>query len=122
MRPLSFLKCVKILHLLSHSMIQGLNSETEFLTDMTLACEGGSSLHLHKLVMASASLYFQQLFKDFNEAKHPIIILSGITSEALKLLVTFIYTGNSNVPENYLNEVISAGQYFQIKVNFQKTY
>ena len=102
--------------LLIFSMIQGLNSGKEFLTDMTIACEGGFRVRLHKLVMASVSLYFQKLFKDFSEAKHPIIILSGISYEVLELMVAFIYCGSTNVPAKYLNELISAGKYLQIKV------
>lgn len=41
------------------------------LSDVTLSCDGGYKAHLHKLILASASLYFYQVLlsisSSFNE-------------------------------------------------------
>ena len=87
------------------------------LSDVTLSCDGGYKAHLHKLILASASLYFYHIFEEVAESKHPLIILSGISSDILELLVTYMYCGFIDVPSEKLAELISAGKSLKIKVS-----
>ncbi len=96
-------------------MLQSLNPDKEFLTDMTIACEGGFRVKLHKIILASSSPYFQHLL-EFSEAKHPIVVLGGISPDVLKLMVEYIYCGKTSVLSNNLYELISAAKYLQIQV------
>lgn len=95
-------------------MVEGLKYGSG-LTDVTLSCEGGHKFHLHKLILASASVYFYQIFEDFRESKHPIIILSKVSADVLQLLVTYMYCGFIDVPNEMLTELISVGKSLKIK-------
>jgi len=69
------------------------------------------------MILASASLYFYHIFEEVAESRHPLIILSGINSDILELLVTYMYCGFIDVPRDKLSELISAGKSLKIKVS-----
>ena len=64
-------------------MIESLKSVVG-LSDVTISSCNGFKANLHKIVLASSSTYFQRIFQDFKESKHPIVVLAG---EILVLLV-----------------------------------
>ena len=98
-------------------MVEGLKFGNG-LSDVTLSCEDGYKAHLHKLILASASLYFYQIFEEVSESKHPVIILSGISSDILEMLISYMYCGFIDVPNEKLSLLISAGKCLRIKVSF----
>ena len=98
-------------------MVEGLKF-VPGLSDVTVSCENGYKTHLHKLILASASLYFYQLFEENLESKHPRIILSGIDSDILEMLISYMYCGFIDVPTDKLADLISAGRSLKIKVSF----
>ena len=103
--------------MLSCSMVEGLKF-VPGLSDVTVTCDNGYKSHLHKLILASASLYLYQLFEENAESKHPTLILSGIDSEILEMLISYMYCGFIDVPTDKLPDLISAGRCLKIKVNF----
>jgi hypothetical protein len=88
------------------------------LADVTVACEDGFKASLHKLILAASSSYFRQIFEDFTESKHPIIILSGISGDILKFIVSFLYSGFAEVPMTQIEQLITAGKSLKIKVSY----
>jgi kelch-like protein 2/3 len=92
------------------------------LSDVIVTCDGGYKAHLHKLILASASLYFYQIFDEVADSKHPHIILSGINSDILEMLISYMYCGFIDVPSDRLPQLISAGKSLKIKVNNESFY
>merc|ERR1719312_1510193 len=66
------------------------------LTDVTLACKDGEQVEAHKIVLASCSPFFMDLFKR-NKHTHPLIYLRGIGVEDLVAMIEFLYTGEANI-------------------------
>ena len=70
------------------SAFEELRNEHE-LTDVTLVSEGGEQLEAHKIVLASCSPFFMDLFKR-NKHTHPLVYLRGIRVEDLVAVVDFV--------------------------------
>ncbi|XP_015912678.1 myoneurin [Parasteatoda tepidariorum] len=85
----------------------------EYLCDVTLACDG-ISLKAHKLVLATASAFFRDLFLN-NPCSHPIVILPELKYTDMKALVDFIYCGQVNVSQNQLSKILKVANYLKIK-------
>ena len=65
------------------------------LFDVTLAC-GDVTIQSHKLLLASSSQYFREIFKQI-EQPNPFIFLKGIEADDLQAMIDFIYTGETKV-------------------------
>ena len=63
------------------SSFRELRKDRDF-TDITLACEDGSQIEAHKVVLASSSPFFMELLKK-NRHQHPLLYMRGLKSEAL---------------------------------------
>ncbi len=85
------------------------------LTDVTLSCNGYTT-RTHKLILASASRFFRNIFEHFCESKHPTIIVTEMDPDILQLVVDFLYCGHVNVSNDRLDDLITAGQSLEIKV------
>lgn len=79
---------------------------------MTLYTKDGS-VKAHKLVLASISPYFYNLFKE-NKHEHPYILLYGVSFKCLQYLIEVIYYGNSNVPHDDLEAVYQLATEFGV--------
>ena len=66
------------------------------LSDVTLACEDGRQVEAHKVILASASPFFQTMLIK-NKHPHPLIYMRGVKSEDLVAIVDFLYFGEANV-------------------------
>ena len=78
------------------SSFKELRGERDF-TDVTLACEDGQSLELHKVVLASTSPFFLELLKK-NKHPHPLIYMKGLKSMDL-----VVYANKCNHQCNHIN-------------------
>ena len=58
-----------------NSAFAGLKNDQD-LTDVTLACEDGSQLQTHKVILASSSPIFMELLKT-NKHPHPLLYMRG---------------------------------------------
>ena len=79
-------------------MVEGLKLGSG-LADVTVSCDDGYKAHLHKLILASASLYFYHIFEEVSESKHPIIILKDVPFQHLTAILEFMYAGEVNVAQ-----------------------
>ena len=96
-------------------MVEGLKSAIG-LSDVTLACSGFTT-RTHKLVLASASEFFRNLFEKFSDSKHPTIVVTEVDPATLKLIVDFLYSGCIDIPYDKLDSLIEAAHLLEIKVN-----
>lgn len=91
---------------------QLLHAET--FTDVTLAVEG-QYLKAHKMVLSACSPYFQVLFTNTPDDKHPILILKDITLADMKSLLDFMYRGEVSVDQERLTAFLRVAESLRIK-------
>lgn len=80
-------------------MVTNFAFRDEVLCDIKLETDDGTTVHGHKVVLASASPYFYAMFTSFEESNKDHVIIRELDSTALKLLVDFIYTAQIMVTE-----------------------
>jgi len=72
--------------------------DQEHLVDVTLIAGDGKYIPAHKLVLASQSEYFLNLFS--NDLKYePYLKLDGVSLKMLRLVLEFVYFGRTKVLE-----------------------
>ena len=81
--------------------------------DVTLACEDGPGVEAHKLVLASASPFFENLLRRSNHP-HPLIYLRGVKGSDLSALLDFIYQGEAKVLQENLEAFLALAQELQL--------
>ena len=72
-----------------NSAFGGFRNDHDF-ADVTLACEDGTQIKTHKLVLASSSPFFMEILKK-NKHPHTLIYMRGLNAEALVAMVDFLY-------------------------------
>ena len=84
------------------------------LTDVTLVCEDGRQLEVHKVVLAISS---PVLDNNLRKQKHstPLIYFRGVKSEDLAAVVDFLYCGEANVSQENLDSFLALAEEFQLK-------
>ena len=95
------------------SAFQDLREDKDF-TDVTLACEDGQQMEVHKVILASASSFFRNILKT-NKHTHPIIFMRGLKSEDLVAVVDYIYKGEADVFQENLDSFLSIAKDLQLK-------
>ena len=95
------------------SAFGNLRESTDF-ADVTLACEDGHQIEAHKVVLGASSPFFQAILKR-NKHSHPLIYMRGIKSVDLVAMVDFLYCGEANVYQEYLNSFLAIAEELQLK-------
>ena len=90
-----------------------LRQDKEF-TDVTLACEDGQQVEVHKVVIVASSPFFQNILKR-NKHPHPLIFMRGVMSENLLAMVDFFYHGEANVYQENLDSFLVLARELQLK-------
>ena len=89
--------------------------QQETLSDVMLMAEG-QSIACHKFLLAAASKYFyDRLVVDNDSVNHNLLEIEGISFNALKVIVSYLYTGNINITTENANDVIPACKVLQLK-------
>ena len=88
--------------------------EDKDFTDVTLACEDGKQVEVHKVVLASSSPFFMQLLKR-NKHPHPLIYMKGLKSENLMSMLEFFYFGEANVYQENLDTFLAFADELKLK-------
>ena len=86
----------------------------EDLVDVTLACEDGTQIEAHKVVLTAGSNIFKTLLKR-KRRETPIIYMRGLKSSDLSAIVEFMYIGEVNIQEEELEAFLSLAEELQIK-------
>ena len=81
---------------------------------MTLACEDGTQVEAHKVILASSSPFFMEILKR-NKHPHPLIYMRGIKAEALTAIVDFLYFGEANVVQENLDAFLALAEELKLK-------
>ena len=95
------------------SSFKDLRHDKDF-TDVTLACEDGKQLAVHKVVLSSVSPLFMSLLKS-NKHQHPLLYMRGMKSEDLVAIIDFLYLGEANVHQDNLDSFLSVANELKLK-------
>ena len=90
-----------------------LREDTDF-ADVTLACEEGQQVESHKVILAAASPFFQNLLRK-NKHAHPLIYMRGMKSEDLMAIVDFLYYGQVNIYQDNLDSFLAIAEELKLK-------
>merc|ERR1719319_980838 len=90
-----------------------LREDREF-ADVTLACEDGQQIEVHKVILASSSPFFLNILRK-NKHPHPLIYMRGLKSEDLVAMVDFLYCGEANVYQENLDSFLAVAEELQLK-------
>lgn len=89
--------------------------KTATLTDFSINVKGKIIL-CHRLVLASASPYFQALFNsDLKEAQHGEVRLDTLDARAVKGIVEYCYSGELEMNWNNVKEYLEVVEHFQLQ-------
>jgi hypothetical protein len=88
--------------------------DTHTLVDVTLTCSNGKTMEAHRMVLAACSEYFYRLFKDLPE-RHPVIVFKDAGEEIVRDMLLFMYKGEVEVQESYLNDFLKFADTLQVK-------
>lgn len=90
-----------------------LRSEDEFLTDVTLCCEG-KRLRAHKIILSVCSTYFRETFME-NPCKHPVVIFKNVKFDDLGNIVEFMYKGEVSISQDSLSSFLHVAEMLQVR-------
>ena len=95
------------------SSFGSLRSELDF-NDVTLVSEDGQHVEAHRVVLASSSIFFRNLFK---RIRHPqaFIYMRGMRSEDLVAMVDFMYLGEVSIHQDNVDNFICIAEELKLK-------
>ena len=83
-------------------------------TDVTLVCEDGQQVEVHKVVLASSSPFFKELLRK-NSHPHPLVYMRALKSEDLIAMVDFLYFGEANIFQENLDSFLALAEELKLK-------
>ena len=87
--------------------------ENEDFLDVTIACDD-DQISAHKLILSAASPFFQSILKR-NPHSHPLLYLRGTTKKDILSLLDFIYSGETRVLQEDLEDFMALANSLQVK-------
>ncbi|KPJ17976.1 Protein tramtrack, alpha isoform [Papilio machaon] len=82
-------------------------------SDVTLSANG-TSVKAHRLILASCSQYFDKLFKDIETENNTLVVVLGCEAIELRLLLTFMYTGEVTASKQNLPSLLRLAQTLKV--------
>ena len=87
--------------------------EDENFTDVTIVCGDGKQFRAHKVILSSCSLLFRNILIN-NPHQNPLLYFHDIGDKAMEALVKFIYTGETKVAQESLDDLLETAKKLQI--------
>ena len=84
------------------------------LADVTLACEDGSQVTAHKVILGASSPLFMGILMK-NKHPHPLVYMRGVRKSELLAILDFIYCGEANVDQENLDAFLALAEEMQLK-------
>ena len=66
------------------------------MTDVTIACDDNYTMRAHKVILSASSLFFRSVIKK-SKCPDPYIYLKGVPASHLSSLMSYIYSGETDV-------------------------
>jgi len=90
-----------------------LRQDSEF-SDVTLACNDGTMIRAHKVVLAGCSPILRKLFQQYNHP-NPLIVLRGLNKCELEKVISYAYTGKAEVEQSKLDSFLQLAEELNLK-------
>ncbi|XP_059048328.1 zinc finger and BTB domain-containing protein 17 isoform X3 [Achroia grisella] len=99
---------------------------SERFTDVVLCTMDGSQIPAHKFILSSCSVYLSNLFEGQRSVTRMggmlyVVLPSEISTKALKILVEYMYKGETTVSNEVLDTVLKAGEVLKIRGLWRQT-
>nr|XP_021182013.2 zinc finger and BTB domain-containing protein 17 isoform X1 [Helicoverpa armigera]XP_021182014.2 zinc finger and BTB domain-containing protein 17 isoform X1 [Helicoverpa armigera] len=99
---------------------------SERFTDVVLCTLDGSQIPAHKFILSSCSVYLCNLFEGQRSVTRMggmlyVVLPSEISTKALKILVEYMYKGETTVSNEVLDTVLKAGEVLKIRGLWRQT-
>lgn len=99
---------------------------SERFTDVVLCTMDGSQIPAHKFILSSCSVYLSNLFDGQRSVMRMggmlyVVLPSEISTKALKILVEYMYKGETTVSNEVLDTVLKAGEVLKIRGLWRQT-
>ena len=95
------------------SFLKGAKRSGDF-SDVTLVCGDGKQIKAHRVVLASASPFFEEMFRRVTPHPHPLVYIRGLNSVELEQVLQFIYLGEASIAEEQLEAFLDLAEEFQL--------
>ena len=80
-------------------MLQKMKDMEEF-CDVTLISDDDKRFRAHKVVLASASTLFRDMFQNYDEeTEYQVIHMRGVSSKLIAAMIDLVYDGETKVEE-----------------------
>lgn len=86
----------------------------EDFTDVTLACEGGSFIKCHRMVLAACSSYFQCLFSEIT-CRHPVVVLKDVRYSEIQAILEYMYKGEVSITQEEVEPLLKVAEALKVK-------
>ena len=85
-------------------------------SDIIIATADKHMIYSHQFVLANSSKYFQKLLRNMKRRREIqlVVALPEIKYDIFKILMNYMYKGETQVPHELLPSVIKAGQFLEI--------
>ena len=83
--------------------------------DVTLISEDGMELKAHRMILSSATEFFDNIFQKCKNTENFVIFLYGVKFLQLKGIIEFIYLGETTVEEKNLNTFLQISKLLKIE-------
>ena len=90
-----------------------LRKEIDF-SDVTLVCGDNQQIDAHRVILATASPFFQSILQK-SKHSHPMIYLRGVNAIDMKSVVDFIYNGETSVNVDELENFLALAGDLQLR-------
>ncbi|XP_026328801.1 zinc finger and BTB domain-containing protein 17-like isoform X2 [Hyposmocoma kahamanoa] len=99
---------------------------SERFTDVVLCTMDGSQIPAHKFILSSCSVYLSNLFEGQRSVMRMggmlyVVLPPDISTKALKILVEYMYKGETTVSNEVLDTVLKAGEVLKIRGLWRQT-
>lgn len=88
--------------------------ENQDFTDVTLACEDGFQVEVHKVILAASSPFFKNLLRQ-NDRNYVLIYMRGSTSIDIVNMIDFLYYGEVRLEEKDLEHFLAMGEELRLE-------
>ena len=83
--------------------------------DVTLISEDGMEVKAHRMILSSATEFFDNIFQKCKNTENFVIFLYGVKFLQLKGIIEFIYLGETTVEEKNLNTFLQISKLLKIE-------
>jgi len=89
--------------------------ENQKFFDVTLVTDDGQHIQAHKLILAAASLFFEDIFlKNNHNQTNMLIYLKGIHSRELEHVLNFLYAGEAVISQEVVQVFLETAKELQV--------